>query len=351
MGAALPALARADTLVDNVRGVSFDTEGHVERFTGLVISTDGHIAQVLRAYDVRPTKVQYALDGKGRTLIPGLVIGHMHVMEAALATITPPEAKGRPLPPPRPEDRDLALAVLQPQLLARGITAVADMGTTIEDWQSYRRAGDAGRLAIRIIGYAGGTANMALIGGPGPTPWLYDAKLRLAGLYIDADAPKPNRPGPIQLKNMMSRAGIDHFQVVVRLEPVIMAGKADAVPPERFGEVTKAIAELSETYKGDRRWQIYTVPAQMPLPDPLAQLPESVRVMTMNSHTATAAHNLFAEGQFGRIAPGLWADFVLLDADPLALDAPAPHVLESWVGGRKVYVAGDTPPGPQGKDR
>ena len=39
-------------------------------------------------------------------------------------------------------------------LLKHGITATADMGTTIEDWQGYRRAGDAGDLRIRIMGYA-----------------------------------------------------------------------------------------------------------------------------------------------------------------------------------------------------
>ena len=154
----------ADTLIDNVRGVSFDTQGHMERFTGIVIGNDGHVAQVLRAYDLPATKVQYAVDAKGAALIPGLVVGHMHLMASALAAITPPEATGHPLPPPRPEDRDLALATIQPRLLARGITAVADMGTTIEDWQTYRRAGDVGRLAIRIVGYAAGTGNMVLIG-------------------------------------------------------------------------------------------------------------------------------------------------------------------------------------------
>src|SRR3546814_4720623 len=61
------------------------------------------------------------------------------------------------------------------------------MGTTIEDWQSFRRAGDKHALAIRIISYGHDIDNMALIGGPGPTPWLYDDKLRMVGvkLYLD----------------------------------------------------------------------------------------------------------------------------------------------------------------------
>ena len=86
------------------------------------------------------------------------------------------------VPPPRPADRDLALRTAQQILLQRGITAVADMGTTIEDWQTYRRAGDNRELHIRIMAYAAGNEAMILIGGPGPTPWLYEDRLRLNGV-------------------------------------------------------------------------------------------------------------------------------------------------------------------------
>lgn len=360
---AAPALA--DTLIDNVRGISFDTEGRAERFTGLVIGQDGRIAQVLGLYDARPARPQYAVNGKGAVLIPGLVISHMRVMDIALAAITAPEAMGRPLPPPRPEDRDLALAVLQPQLLARGITTVGDMGTTIEDWQSYRRAGDAGRLSLRLIGYAAGTANMVLIGGPGPSPWLYEGRLRLAGLYINADVAPPVRPNPIQLKNMMSRAAMDRFQVVVRLappaQPIPLAAKpvqpakahlakpqpakAKPAPVLQREDVAAAIAELSQTYQGDRRWRVQDgAEPGLSLPEPLAQLAEGNRAAQLASLTAAAAYDLFGETQFGQIAVGRWADFVLLDADPLG--HANPKVLESWVGGRRAYAAGDTPPVP-----
>jgi hypothetical protein len=43
------------------------------------------------------------------------------------------------------------------------------MGTSIEDWQAYRRAGDRNELYIRIMAYAAGVDQMALIAGPGPT--------------------------------------------------------------------------------------------------------------------------------------------------------------------------------------
>lgn len=168
------------------------------------------------------------------------------------------------VPAPRPEDRDLALAEAQNILLSRGVTAVADMGTTIEDWQAYRRAGDLGTLRVRIMAYAGGTEQMSLIGGPGPSPWLYDDRLRLNGvkLYVDgalgsrgaslkapyADAPGTRGlriTGDTQLKNLMSRAALDKFQVAVH-----------AIGDEANQAVLAAIEELSQTYGGDRRWRI-----------------------------------------------------------------------------------------------
>src|SRR5690606_25709571 len=72
------------------------------------------------------------------------------------------------VPPPRPEDLDLALYEAQQILVKRGVTAVTDMGTRIQDWQAFRRAGDAGTLQIRIMAYGKGIEDTLLIGGPGP---------------------------------------------------------------------------------------------------------------------------------------------------------------------------------------
>ena len=46
---------------------------------------------------------------------------------------------------------------------------------------TFRRAGDAGRLQLRIMSYADSVDAMLLIGGPAPTQWLYDDRLRLNG--------------------------------------------------------------------------------------------------------------------------------------------------------------------------
>ena len=168
------------------------------------------------------------------------------------------------VPPPRPVDRDNALVEAQKILHRYGITAAADMGTTIEDWQTFRRAGDEGRLTMRIMAYAAGPDAMNLIGGAGPTPWLYQDRLRLNGvkLYLDGalgsrgawlKAPYSDDPGntglPLmtqsQFRNTLVRAGLGNFQVAVHA----IGDAADA-------EALNAIAEVAESFKGDRRWRI-----------------------------------------------------------------------------------------------
>lgn len=261
--------ASADVLVDNVEGVTPDGKGGIERFEAFLIGDDGRVAEVYRRGDKRPKKVDYKVDGKRRFVVPGMIDAHGNVMATGFAKLAsgaastggPSEAR---LPKPRPEDRDAALAEAQLALLAQGVTAMADMGTTIEDWQTYRRAADLGRLRIRIVAYAAGIDNMSLIGGPGPTPWLYDDRLRLNGVALTldgalgsrgawlkapyADAPETKGAAQMnstQLGNLMSRAAIDNFQVAVR-----------AIGDAANAAVLSSIDELSETYKGDRRWRI-----------------------------------------------------------------------------------------------
>lgn len=333
------------------------------------------------------------------------------------------------VPAPRPEDRDVALANAQQILFKRGVTAVADMGTGIEDWQAYRRAGDANKLYVRIMAYARGIDQMILIGGPGPSPWLYQDRLRLNGvkLYLDgalgsrgawlkapyADAPATRglpQLNQTQLGNLMSRAAMDNFQVAIH-----------AIGDQANATVIGAITDLAETYKGDRRWRIehaqivdpkdiarfaksgaiasmqpvhqtsdrlmaearlgpdrlagaypwkslkaagvrlaFGSDAPVELADPWAGLAAAIsrqgpdgqpeggwqpkeRVSpaeALAAYTADAAYAGFAEGRFGRLAPGLRADFVLVDTDPLTANPAqvrATKVLETWIGGGKVW--------------
>jgi hypothetical protein len=56
--------------------------------------------------------------------------------------------------------------------------------------------------------------------------------------------------------------------------------------------------------------------------------------------TRDAAYAGFAEDKFGALERGKWADFILIDRDPSAVDAQAlarTQVLETWVAGKKVW--------------
>ena len=380
----LAAPALADTLVDNVDGVTIDEAGKVKRFTGLVFDEAGKVVAVLARGDERP-RVDYRLDGEGRVMLPGMIDAHVHVMDIGFAALTLDlsdttsledalakikifaeenpgrpwilgrgwnqekwglgrfptaaeldavvadrpvwleradnhakwanslaiqtagvtakkadpsggkvirDAKGNPtgvfvdkaialveavVPPPRPEDRDLAFAKAQEVLLGYGVTAVADMGTEMADWTTFRRAGDTGRLQIRIMAYADGFETLETVAGAGPTVWLYDDKLRMGGikLYLDGalgsrgaslKEPYHDDPGakglplltPAQLRNLMSRAAMDNFQTAVH-----------AIGDAANAEVLAAVEELSESYDGDRRWRIEHAqivdPADLPL--------------------------------------------------------------------------------------
>ena len=59
--------------------------------------------------------------------------------------------------------------------------------------------------------------------------------------------------------------------------------------------------------------------------------------------TREAAYAAFAEDRLGSLDPGRWADFILVDRDigtASPQDIAATQVLETWVGGRKVWQRG-----------
>jgi predicted amidohydrolase YtcJ len=384
--------AHADTLVDNVDGFTLGADGKVERFSGLLIGNDGRIAQVLQRAGPKPARADFRLDGKGQVLMPGLIDSHIDLTALGLSLLGPVSPGARP----RPEDRDTAFSKAQQNLLERGITAVCDMGTSIEAWQAYRRAGDSGRLAIRIMAYAGNVDAMVLIGGPSPSPWLYDDHLRFNGLHLAPPVPMPPPPlaakpragfraappreasATVQTRNLLSRAAIDGFQVAI-----------DAMDSTPANAALDSIGEVAATYKGERRWR-FELNTQLDsataaraakagatisfgprraddsaqpwrdfaaqgvrfsfgsLAQPFALLGLGLgREETLAGLTTGGAWAGFGEGRFGRIALGQRADFIVLDRDPL-LASPAElrsiKVLQTWVGGKLVWQAKDEAP-------
>jgi len=444
---ALSAPALADTLVDNVDGVTIDAEGKVKRFNGLVFDEEGKITAVLARSDKRPP-VDYRLDGEGRVMLPGMIDAHVHVMDMGFAALTLDlsgttsledalariktfaeenpgrpwiigrgwnqekwalgrfptaaeldavvsdrpvwleradnhaqwantlaiqtagitaktpdpaggkiirDAKGAPsgvfvdnaialvakvVPTPRPEDRDLALAKAQEVLLAKGVTAVADMGTKPADWTAFRRAGDEGRLQVRIMSYADSVETLELMAGPEPTGWLYNDRLRMGGIKLFLDgalgsrgaslkAPYADDHGtrglpllsPSQLRNLMSRAAMDNFQTAVH-----------AIGDAANAEVLAAIEELSESYKGDRRWRIEHT--QIVDPVDIARLGQHGVIASMQPLHQTS-DRLMAEARLGpdRLAGAYPWRSVIKAGGRLAFGSDSPvEPADPWAG-------------------
>jgi len=78
---ASPALSA--TLIDHANGVQADAAGDVTHFTGLLIGDDGKVVRLLHAGEPRP-KAAVIVDAGGRTVLPGLIDAHGHVIELGL---------------------------------------------------------------------------------------------------------------------------------------------------------------------------------------------------------------------------------------------------------------------------
>ncbi len=430
--------AAADILVENVNGYTLKEDGRLFRFQAMWIGDDGRVRQLFEPGDRRPARTGFRIDGRGRTLIPGLIDAHGHVMglgmsallidlsdtnsleeaqarirayaaanptprwivgrgwnqerwrlgrfptaadlDAAVAdrpvwleridghagwanTLAMREANitaatqaptggriertgrnpsgvfvdaamslmDRAVPPPLPVQQDRAFQRAQDILLSYGITSTADMGTSAGDWEVMRRAGDAGHLRLRIFSYASGIDNLLAVAGTRPTPWLYDGRLRMIGvkLYLDGalgsrgawlkadyrDAPG-QRGLPLlndtQLKNLMSRAAMDGFQVAVH-----------AIGDAANAELLSAIEELSDTYKGDRRWRIEH--AQIVAPDDLPRFGRNSIIASMQPTHQTSDWQM-AEARMGEERLGgayAWRS-MLMNGVPLAFGSDYP---------------------------
>jgi predicted amidohydrolase YtcJ len=372
-----PALV--DTLIDNANGVQVGTSGNLERFTGLLIGEDGKVLSLLAAGDPRPAAAT-VIDAQGRTLLPGLIDAHGHVMglglaatrldlvgtasledlqqrlrtysaanpgdswivgrgwnqelwpdkrfptaadldaivadrpvalkrvdghalvvntaalkAAGISAATEYPAGGRierdsagvatgllidaamPLveqhiPPPTQAQREQALAKAQELLLANGVTAVADMGVSEEDWAVMDAFGRSDRLQVRIIGYAAGMEAMPAQ----PVAWRHSDRLRLSGvkLYTDgalgsrgawlkqpyADDPETHGLQFLsdeELRGQVEEAAGRGFQPAVH-----------AIGDAANAQVISAYEWLNQRHSGEGRWRIEHVqiidPADIP---------------------------------------------------------------------------------------
>ena len=357
--------AAADTLIDNVTGVQVDRAGKLERFTGILIGDDGKVKHVLHGEKFKLPAGTAVVDGAGRTMLPGLIDAHGHVMglgfmalqldltgtkslaelqarlkayaaanpsggwilgrgwnqenwpdksfptaadldavvadrpvwlsrvdgHASVANKAAMKAAGvtaatrapvggeiidglfvdkaealvsKFIPAPTPAEQDAALTKAQQLMLANGLTGAADMGTDVDGWAAMNRAGAAGTLKVRVLGYAGGIAGMKAINRGRPSGWLYGDRLHLAGVKLYADgalgsrgawlkAPyhdKPDTKGlrflsDAELQAQAEAAAAGGYQLAIH-----------AIGDAANAQVISAYERLNRRHKGDRRWRI-----------------------------------------------------------------------------------------------
>ena len=302
LAALLAAPAAADTLIHNANGIQAGADGRLVQFESMLIGDDGKVIQTFTAVQSPHAPKAVRIDAHGRTLLPGLIDGHGHVLDSpgggpglgllllqldltgttsladlqqrlkAYAAANPgsgwitgrgwnqelwpdksfPSAAdldavvadrpvwltrvdghaavgnsaalkaaginsrtrspaggqiergpdgaatglfidnaialvGGKVPGTTPQTYDRALAAAQEALLANGLTAVADMGTSVAGWRAMHRAGEAGRLKVRLMAYADGLDVGRAITAEQPVLWYFGDRLRLAGVKLYAD--------------------------------------------------------------------------------------------------------------------------------------------------------------------
>src|SRR5215211_4479300 len=76
---AAPTAAYGDTLVTNVNGLRVSADGQIHRFSCLLIDDEGRVKSPLEG-PPPPVTFKNVVDGKGMTLMPGLIDAHGHVI-------------------------------------------------------------------------------------------------------------------------------------------------------------------------------------------------------------------------------------------------------------------------------
>ena len=166
------------------------------------------------------------------------------------------------IPKPSEAELDQALAKSQEILLSVGVTGVGSMSTSIADWQAFRRAGEAGRLNVRLMAYLSGTESLAVV--PHPTGWLYGDHLRAVGIKLFADGalgsrgawlkqPYADMPGSkglqfhsdAEMMSLADRAARAGFQVATH-----------AIGDAANAQMISTYEQLSRKYGRNRRWRI-----------------------------------------------------------------------------------------------
>ncbi|HEV2595303.1 MAG TPA: amidohydrolase [Sphingomicrobium sp.] len=360
--ALLASPAWPSTLIDRANGIAVDAQGHLQHFSGILVSDEGKVVRLFRQGEARP-RASATIDLGGRTLLPGIIDAHGHVMElgrdalqldvvgtrslaelqqrlrfyaaahpeahwilgagwnqelwpgkkfptaadldavvsdrpvilervdghalvansaamraAAVSAATPAPAGGqiinglfvdnakalitRAVPAPTQAEQDREFANAQQILLGYGVTGVGSMSTSLDDWNTFRRAGDAGKLRVRLMVYLLGLDPLKTI--QHPTPWLYGDRLRAVGVKFFADGALGSR-GAWLKQPYSDKSDTDgnrlHSDTELRTIENTAASAGFQIATHAIGDAANAqvisnYEWLNGKYGSNRRWRI-----------------------------------------------------------------------------------------------
>jgi predicted amidohydrolase YtcJ len=362
--ALLASPAWSTTVINHVNGIQVGPDGKLQHFSGLVIGDDGKVVQVIpEGVMMKLAGVDTVVDGQGKTLLPGLIDAHGHVMElgvdalqldlvgtsslpelqrrlkdyaaahpgngwikgagwnqelwptksfptaadldavvsdrpvvlervdghalvansaamkAAGVTAQTPAPQGgeihngtfvdaakalieKAVPKPTHAEQDIAFQKAQDILLGFGVTGVGSMSTSLGDWNTFKRAGDAGKLQVRLMVYLLGLDPLKAI--PHPTGWMYGDRLRAVGVKFFADGALGSRGAWLKqpYADKPDTRGLQFHsdaELLAQEDAAAAAGfqtATHAIGDAANAQVIGVYEKLHAKYPGDRRWRI-----------------------------------------------------------------------------------------------
>jgi len=213
---ALAAPAHAQTVITNVNGYTIGNDGSLIRFRGLVIGGDGKIMSIHQEEPNPAYRVERTIDMGGRTMLPGLIDAHGHVMGLGVAALQLDLSDTNSLAEAQARIRDYAAANPGlPWIIGRGwnqerwnlgrFPTAADLDSVVGDrpvWLSRvdGHAGWANGAAMRAANITNDTQS------PGGGRIERDASGRPTGIFVDAAEGLIDRHVPPPTQAFLDRA-------------------------------------------------------------------------------------------------------------------------------------------------
>src|SRR5687768_316376 len=77
----------ADTVIVNANGIQVGADGKIDRFHSMYIADDGKVVLLSRGDQLPTWHGRVRIDAKGKTILPGLIDAHGHLMGLGLSAL------------------------------------------------------------------------------------------------------------------------------------------------------------------------------------------------------------------------------------------------------------------------